>query len=133
MNMRSIIPRGRRLKILKRPPESILPSSPRPQRRDAHGRLIEALLKLAGPDSEATDASLRPWCSATFIGAQHELTLVLRGADAFNRAMALADALPKAEFRIPGHVVADLAVDELTHDKDGEASLRLTVLTIEAW
>jgi hypothetical protein len=131
--MRSIIPRGRRLKILKRPPESILPSSPRPQRRDAHGRLIEALLKLGGPDSEATDASLRSWCSATFIGAQHELTLVLRGADALSRAMTLADALPEAEFRIPGHVVADLAVDELMHDKDGEASLRLTVLTIEEW
>jgi hypothetical protein len=133
MNARAIIPAGRRLRILRRPPESILPSSPRPARRDCHGRLIAALLDAGGPESDVVDGALTPWCSATFIGARHSLTLVLRGEDAVARADALAGRLPEMEFRIMGHIVAELVVEERQAVSAGEVRLRLGVLTIEAW
>jgi hypothetical protein len=129
MNARAIIPASRRLRILRRPPESILPSSPRPARRDCHGRLIAALLDAGGPESEIVDGALAPWCSATFIGARHSLTLVLRGED----AVARAEALPEMEFRIMGHIVAELVVEERRTVDASEVRLRLGVLTIEAW
>ena len=133
MNTRSILPPARRLRILRRPPESILPSSPRPARRDCHGRLIATLLDQAGPDSEITDSVLTSWCSATFVGARHAVTLVLRGMDAAARGAALAVRLPEMEFRLPGHIVADLVVDEREETATDEVRLRLSVLTIEAW
>jgi len=133
MNARSILPPARRLRILRRPPESILPSSPRPARRDCHGRLIATLLDQAGPDSEITDSVLTPWCSATFVGARHAVTLVLKGKDATARGADLAARLPEEEFRLPGHIVADLVVDEREETATDEVRLRLSVLTIEAW
>jgi hypothetical protein len=133
MNARAIIPSSRRLRIPRRPPESILPSSPRPARRDCHGRLIAALLDAAGAQSEVVDGALTPWCSATFIGARHGLTLVLWGEDAATRADALARQLPEMEFRIMGHIVAELVVEERQAVGAGEVRLRLGVLTIEAW
>jgi hypothetical protein len=133
MNARAIIPASRRLRILRRPPESILPSSPRPARRDCHGRLIATLLDAAGAQSEVVDGALTPWCSATFIGARHSLTLVLRGEDAVARADALAAQLPEMEFRIMGHIVAELVVEKRQAVSAGEVRLRLGVLTIEAW
>lgn len=132
MNARAILPPGRRLRILRRPPESILPSSPRPERRDCHGRLMTALLAAAGPGSEIVDSTLTPWCSATFVGAQHGMTLALNGADASARAALLAARLPEAQLPIPGHVVAELTVDEKRTGPD-QARLRLCILTIEAW
>jgi hypothetical protein len=133
MNARAIIPSSRRLRILRRPPESILPSSPRPARRDCHGRLIAALLDAAGAQSEVVDGALTPWCSATFIGARHSLTLVLRGEGAVANAGMLARQLPEMEFRIMGHIVAELVVEERQAVGAGEVRLRLGVLTIEAW
>lgn len=133
MNARAIIPSSRRLRILRRPPESILPSSPRPARRDCHGRLIAALLDQAGPDSEVFASALTPWCSATFVGARHVLTLTLKGEDATKRAADLAARLPETEFRLPGHIVADLVIDERQDTAENEVRLRLIILTIEAW
>lgn len=134
MNMRTILPPSvRRLRILRRPPESILPSSPRPARRDCHGRLITALLDMAGPATEIVDSAFTPWCSATFIGARHKLTLVLTGNDAAERAIALTQSLPETEFRIFGHIVAELVIDERRATSAAEVRLHLCVLTIEAW
>lgn len=105
----------------------------KPARRDCHGRLVHALLEMAGPGSDIMEARLVPWCSATFIGARHEAILRLRGPAAATRAKALAAGLPDAEFRIPGHIVADLAVDTLTLVSADEARLSLSILSIEAW
>jgi hypothetical protein len=126
------VPR-RRLRILRRASESIRPSSPRPQRRDCHGRLLALLAELAGPDGEIRQASFRPWCSATFVGAQHRLGLHLGGTDAAARADALAAALADQEFRLPGHIVADLVVEAVRHEGEAGSSLDLAVLTIEDW
>lgn len=108
-------------------------SGQKPVRRDCHGRLVCALLEMAGPGSDMLEARLVPWCSATFIGARHDVMLRLHGRDAATRADALAAELPEADFRIPGHVIADLAVDTLTLVGADEARLSLSILSIEAW
>jgi hypothetical protein len=92
-----------------------------------------ALLARCGAGARLVEASLRPWCSATFIGAQHRLTLRLEDDPDQRRARALADALPEAELALPGHIVADLAIDTVGDDGAGGALIALAVLTIEEW
>ena len=134
MNARSIIPAGRRLKILRRPPESILPAMPRPQRRDCHGRLVSMLLDHAGHGASIADARLVPWHSATFVGARHEVDLRLDGPDAADRAGRMAERLKEAEFSLPGHIVADLTARIIgAEDAQGPALLHLEMRTVEAW
>lgn len=133
MSVLSIIPPGRRLRILRRPPESILPSTPRPARRDCHGRLLAALVALAGENAVVVDSSLRPWHSATFVGSRHDVMLSIGGEDAASTAADLAAALPDAEFRLPGHIVVDLKVEAVESGSGNEVRLRLEILTIEAW
>jgi hypothetical protein len=123
----------RRLRILRRPTETIQPSTPRIQRRDCHGRLATALLALAGERASLDDAGFRPWCSATFLGAQHRMTLRIGGVHALQRADQLASALPEAELPIPGHIVADATVDAIRPQEDGTVLLDLAILTIEDW
>lgn len=52
-------------------------------------------------------ATATPWASVTFTGARHRLTMV--AACSASLDSWLAD-LPEAEFRLRGHLVADLAV-----------------------
>ncbi len=122
----------RRLKILRRPKESIRPSTPRPERQDCHGRLCAALVEIAG-DGAIVEGDIRPWHSATFVGMQHQLSLVIQGEDAAARAKALATSLADAEFAIRGHIVVDLAVDIVVHDGPDLSRLSLCVLTLEDW
>jgi len=123
----------RRLRILRRAGDAIHPASPRPQRRDCQGQLLAALEAMAGPDASVEQATMRPWCSATFLGAQHRLTLRIDGPDAVNQASALANGLGEAEFNLRGHIVADVTVDEVHADGENSAILSLAVLTIEDW
>ncbi|WP_336958671.1 hypothetical protein [Sphingobium aquiterrae] len=106
-------------------------------RRNPHSRLLHALLAMAGADASIAQARSEPWASITFQGARHLLSLRLCGTDAHRRAADMAEALPEAEFRIPGHIVADIAVDErsLGYEEDGTpwAMLELSALTIEDW
>lgn len=132
MNMRALFPAGKRYRLMRRPSEPILPSGPRPYRRDCQGRLVTALLDLAGADGEVVIGSLTPWASATFVGARHGVTLILKGDDSQERAATLAESLPEAEFAIAGHLVADLSVEIAARGPD-ESRLILSILTIEAW
>lgn len=125
---------------------------PRQPRRDPHVRVIAQLSELAGSDMSIIASSLRPWASATFIGAQHRIILRFAGKDAPERAARFAECLPEAEFAIAGHIVADACVDEWLREtdkreetadqdcteKDHQAqaeglTLRITVLTVEDW
>lgn len=133
MSMALPQPARRRFRILRRPTESIRPAMPRPERRDAHGRLAAALLALAGEGTRLDEAGARPWCSATFIGAQHWFTLLMTGADAAARADRLAAAVPEANLAIPGHIVADVTVDALRPQADGTVLIDLAALTVENW
>jgi hypothetical protein len=126
-------PVRKRLRILRRLPESIRPASPRPQRRDCQGQLIAALEAMAGPTASIIQATMRPWCSATFVGAQHHMVMGIGGADAAQRAAELAARLSEADFGLRGHIVADLSVDDIGSDAQGAVSISLAILTIEDW
>lgn len=106
-------------------------------RRNPHSRLLRILLIAAGPDAAIAKASTEPWASITFQGARHLISLRFFGPDAHQAATAMAGTLPDVPFTIPGHIVADAAVDErvLAHEADGtpSATLDLSILTIEDW
>lgn len=130
---RMMQPLRKGLRILRRAPHQYQPASPRIERRDCQGQLIAALTDLIGAQASIGDASMRPWCSATFMGAQHRIALRLSGPDAARQAEALAAHLLDVEFRLRGHIVADVAIDAQRAGADGEALIDLAILTIEDW
>jgi len=112
-------------------------------------RVTAQLLELAGPAASVTEASFRPWASATFLGAHHRVTIRFTGPDHCHKAEAFASVLPDAEFVISGHIVADACVDGCqmsgrqamgqactegdADGQEGETVLHLSVLTVEDW
>lgn len=129
----SLAERHGRLRIKRRETHAIRPAAPRPQRRDCQGQLLARLRVMAGPGGAITQATMRPWCSATFVGAQHRLVLTLTGPDANEAATTLAAALAEADFALSGHIVADVAVDALLREGPDSTTLVLAILTIEDW
>lgn len=72
----------------------------------------------------------RPWASATFQGTRHRIVLTARDVPGLR---SWINTLPEAEFAIRGHVVADLAVEEVawTQDTpDASAWITLAMLTL---
>jgi len=122
-----------RLRIRRRDAHVMRPAAPRPQRRDCQGQLLARLHAMAGPGGTVTQATMRPWCSATFVGAQHRMVLELSGPDASEAATRLAGTLGEADFALHGHIVADVAVDALHADDNGGITMTLAILTIEDW
>lgn len=112
-------------------------------------RVTAQILELAGPAASVTEASFRPWASATFLGAHHRVTIRFTGPDHCHKAEAFAGILPDAEFSISGHIVADACVDAWqmseprstsqicaegdAGNREGETVLHLSVLTVEDW
>lgn len=103
------------------------------QRRDCQGQLVARLLAMAPQDCTLEEASLRPWSSATFIGAQHRISLHLIGPDAKAQATQLGERLCASDFGLRSHIVADLTVDEVREESDGSVHIALAILTIEDW
>lgn len=86
-----------------------------------HNRLAR-LLAAALPDNIGVGAStLRPWASANFVGARH--IFPCRGA----MPSGLQDHLSALEWQLPGHIVADLAVERVGDVCD----FRIEILTVE--
>ena len=100
--------------------------------RDAGGHLLRALVALAGGEDRARCTAMRSvaWASATFVGARHECTLLLSGADAEARADAIAAGIGTTEFALPGHLVADAVLVERRTTAAG-IELALEALTVE--
>ena len=76
----------------------------------------------------------RSWASATFTGARHELTFRIAGEGARAAADAFLANLSAAEFKLRGHIMADIAL--LWEERmDGEDALRISLeaLTVEDW
>lgn len=94
---------------------------------DAGTRLARAL-ESAGPAVVVTARRSTPWASVTFTGARHALTVEAPASVALD---AWLEALPEAEFAIPGHLVADLAVVEVRRDGTRVRAV-IEVLTVEA-
>jgi hypothetical protein len=133
MTLLSSLATARRFRIRRKETHHIQPANPRPQRRDCQGQLIAALEEMAGPSATVAEATMCPWCSATFIGAQHRLSLRLSGADAAQQANDLAMRLRDAEFSLRGYIVADVSVDDVRPASGCDFSVTLAVLTIEDW
>ena len=70
------------------------------------------------------------WHSLTFVGERHTAILRLTGTDALCAAQRLSDGLPDAEFDLPGHIVADIAIAGMREDDDGSVVVGIEALTI---
>ena len=70
------------------------------------------------------------WQSLTFTGERHELSLRLTGPDPDQALARLRDGLADAEWRLFGHIVADIVIvgDEVSDD--GSIWVDLEALTL---
>ena len=86
-------------------------------------RALRLSAQAAGVTMFVVGSAERDWASATFAGVRHRLDLAVEpGA----RLDAWLKALPNADLRLRGHLVADLTVDR----RDG--TIVLDVLTLRA-
>ena len=96
---------------------------------DAGTLLIRALRSLASAANvpiRVEAIACTPWASATFVGTQHRLTIVVDPVPGLRDRI---DALPDTEFAMRGHIVADLAVDHIETIDDRE-HVTIAVLTL---
>lgn len=94
-----------------------------PARPGCPHRRLSRLLAAELPDGTLLAAStLRPWASANFVGARH--LFPCRGP--LDAPAALQERLAATEWRLPGHIVADLIVEPRA---DGDFAIE--ILTVE--
>lgn len=86
-----------------------------PLQRQPWGRMLKAVLDLAGEHGELIRHIERDWASATFSGTRHSLTLCFTGEEAAEAGENFIVALPDHAFVIPRYLIADaqiVAVDD---------------------
>ena len=113
---------------------TITPEAP-PRPRGTTGRpfrprspsiqLLDAVMRLAGPQADLLRHAERPWASATFQGTRHTIAMCFAGPEGQTAGEAFIDALPEHEFSIARQIVADAAVSEV--DLTLQPQPRLTV------
>lgn len=89
-----------------------------------HRRLARLLAAALPEEQLRADSTLHPWASANFIGARHLFRCTLRGN---TPPEALRRRLNDMEWRLPGHFVADVAVEP----GDTPAEVQIEILTVE--
>lgn len=101
----------------------------RPPRPGCPHRRLRRLLARELPHGAALlgASTLRPWASANFIGARHLFPCSVAAGDGENLARTLGAHLGAVEFRLPGHIVADVAVEQV----EAPGGLRIEILTVE--
>ncbi len=72
----------------------------------------------------------REWASITFTGARHEVTIRLDGEGAEAAADRFAAGLDATEFRLRGHILADIVLVGRERTEHG-VHLQLEALTVE--
>lgn len=87
-----------------------------------HRRLTRLLGAELGADFMLGNSTLRPWASANFVGARH----LYRCSGPSPDVRALQDRLAATEWRLPGHIVADLSVEA-----SGPDEIIIEILTVE--
>ena len=107
-----------------------------PLRQDATVALLRALRERIGSEVEIVveRVTSKAWASATFTGARHAVDLRLAGTAAEAAADALLANLDEAEFRLRGHILADIGlVSQRRYGLDGAmvVALSLEALTVE--
>ena len=100
----------------------------------AAAALFRALLNRAGDERDRillSDFRSTDWRSLTFDGERHRIRLRILGQDSLRLAGQLRAGLEDAEFSIPGHFVADIALTgEPRSDADGTVTMDIEALTI---
>ncbi|WP_232314596.1 hypothetical protein [Sphingopyxis sp. QXT-31] len=91
-----------------------------------HGRLRRLLARELPHGVLLEPSTLRPWASANFVGARHLYPCAVADDDAAALRPLLQARLETIEWRLPGHIVADLVVEAAA-----EGGLRIEVLTVE--
>ncbi len=87
-----------------------------------HSRLSRLLAADLPEGVVITASTLRPWASANFVGARHIFSCAGQTS-----LIALQQRLADIEWRLRGHIVADVAVEPVSDDSD----FRIEVLTVE--
>ncbi|MBB6427557.1 hypothetical protein [Sphingopyxis sp. JAI128] len=103
-------------------------SPARPPRPGCPHRRLRTLLARELPQGATLGAStFRPWASASFVGARHLFPCTLALGDVATARAALHDRLSAIEWTLPGHIVADVAVE----CGAGPDMLGIEILTVE--
>ena len=94
-----------------------------PQRRGCpHRRLTHLLAAELGGRATIDRSTLRPWASANFVGARHRFDCSGQGVS----VERLRERLVALEWRLSGHIVADVALEA------GEGpGFTIEILTVE--
>jgi hypothetical protein len=117
--------------------DAITPPRARPDTRQRRPRgprerLAAALLTLADGQGRIVTHDERSWASITFAGTRHRVELLFEGTDAVERGECFIAFLPEHEFAIPGQLVADAAVVEVTSVAEPpRLTVRCEVLLLE--
>ncbi|ALE16932.1 hypothetical protein AMC99_01641 [Altererythrobacter epoxidivorans] len=96
-------------------------------RRSVGDRVREAVLMLAEAQAILLTHEEKAWASITFSGTRHEMLLDFDGANAVEAGERFIAALPDHEFAIPGQLVADAAVSEVSHTLLPEPRMVVTI------
>lgn len=108
-----------------------------PLTNDATTALLRALrARFAGFEPIVfEEITSRSWASITFTGARHDISVRLDGDGADAAAAAFLTNLEAAEFRLRGHILADIALVSKERSTGPEGSprvrIRLEALTVE--
>ena len=103
-------------------------STARPSRglRSGSSRLVDAVAALAVAGI-LTDHCEIAWASITFAGTRHSMTWFFNGAEAVESGEALVATLPDHEFQIPGYLVADATIVEISSGQLPEPTMIVKV------
>jgi len=92
-----------------------------------HRRLRHLLVRELPHGLEPGASTFRPWASASFVGARHIFPCAVAVGDGETVRRALHDRLNATEWKLPGHIVADVVVECGTEPQ----TLRIEILTVE--
>ena len=104
-----------------------------PDAGDELARAVRACFVYSPGQVEIAKVASLPWASITFSGARHRLMLQLRGPGAKVAAASFLDGLQEREFRLRGHIVADIAaLGDLGEVGEDSVAVTLDALTVVA-
>ena len=98
-----------------------------PRPRSPSMQLLDAVMRLAGPEADLLRHAERPWASATFQGTRHTIALCFSGTEGIGVGEAFIAALPEHEFTISRQLVADAAISEVDHEMQPQPHLTVEV------
>lgn len=101
--------------------------APPPRPGCQHRRLRRLLARELPHGLTIGISTLRPWASANFVGARHLFDCAYMVGETAVLRSALQDQLGTAQWVLPGHIVADVAVEAA----DAPGMLRIEMLTVE--